>query len=266
MLCTTTKIPYSYGDTIKFKTLFDLHIGNRFCDLRAIRAYLEDSDDKTYFIGGGDLFDAVIVKDEKRYRKSSDSSPQHEDSILDYQRSVALDLLKPYKDKILALGIGNHEDVIVKKCSHNPVKTLCTMLDVPYGGYTYFLQVNLRTKTGMGRQVVFKVHHGWGGGSRTEGADITKYARDTGKYDADVFLYGHGHRLQHYSMPIIGTTGTKLIARDRFVVLCGTFLKTLSNTTDPTYSEIAGYPPVHVGSPTINVKPLRLGYKITVTT
>lgn len=266
MICETKHIPYKYGDTIRVKPLSDVHLGNRWCDLKAFRRYIEDVDDKTYFIGVGDLLDMVIVKDAKRYKKSSDGSPGDEDAVIDYQRDVMFEILKPVRERILCLGIGNHEAAIVKHGSTNPVKTLCTMLNVPYGGYTYFMRVVFSENGGRGRTVDFRVHHGWGGGSRTEGADITKYTRDTGKYDADVFLYGHTHKLQHYSVPVIGTNGKKLVARDRYIVICGTWLKTLSDTTDATYSEEAGFPPIKVGSPIIHIKPVDTGTKITVTT
>lgn len=266
MICETKRIEYKYSDTIRIKPIADVHLGNRWCDLKAFRRYMADVDDNTYFIGVGDMMDMVIVKDAKRYKKSSDGSPQHEDSVINYQTDLLFEILKPVKDKILALGIGNHEETIVKHCSVNPVKTLCKMLDVPYGGITYFLKVLLSENGGRVRTITFRVHHGWGGGSRTEGADITKFTRDTGKYDADVFLYGHTHKLQHYSVPIIGTDGKKLVARDRFIVICGTWLKTLSNSSDATYSEMAGYPPIHVGSPIINIKPTVDGRKITITT
>ena len=144
------------------------------------------------------------------------------------------------------LGVGH--------CSLNPVKMLCDMLGVPYGGYTYFLTLRFRGDNGGGRTVTIRAPHGWGGGSRTEGADITKFCRDAGKYNADIFCYGHVHKLQAYATPIVGSNGKTLVAKDRWVVLTGTWLKTLSHNTDSTYSERAGFAPIHVGSPTISLE------------
>lgn len=254
MICVDKVITYDYKDIIKIKPIADVHLGNRFCDIKAFKAFLEDTDDKTYYIGIGDLLDSIIVKDPKRYRKSSDGSPGDDDDILGWQINQMAELLMPIKDRILVIGDGNHEETIVSLCSLNPVKMLCDKLGVHYGGYTYFLTLRLRMEDGRGRTVVIKASHGWGGGSRTEGADITKFSRDAGRYEADVFMYGHVHKLQSYSIPIIGTSGSKLVAKDRCIVLCGTWLKTLSSGSDSTYSERAGFPPVHVGAPTINIE------------
>jgi hypothetical protein len=253
MICIEKRLDYTYGDIFKIKPIADVHLGNKFCDLKAFKAYIENTDDKTYFFGLGDLLDSVIVKDQKRYRKSSDGSPGDADDILGWQINQMAEILKPIKDRIIVLGDGNHEHTIIDHCSLNPVKMLCDLLSVPYGGYTYFLTLRFRENDGRGRTVTIRASHGWGGG-RTEGADITKFCRDAGRYDADLFCYGHVHKLQSYAMPVIGSNGKSLVARDIWVVLTGTWLKTLSSGTDSTYSERAGYAPVHVGAPVINLE------------
>jgi predicted phosphodiesterase len=252
MICIEKRLDYTYGDIFKIKPIADVHLGNKFCDLKAFKAYIEDFDDKTYFIGIGDLIDAVIASDAKRYRKSSDATEG--DDILGQQIQDLTALLKPIADRIIVLGDGNHEQTIVSRCSLNPVKMICDSLNIPYGGYTYFLTLRFRENDGRGRTVTIKASHGWGGGSRTEGADMTKFCRDAGRYDSDVFLYGHTHKLQYYSIPVIGSDGKKLVARNRLVAICGTWLKTLSSGTDSTYSERSGYAPCHIGSPTINIE------------
>ena len=262
MICRYDRLKFKFGVPIKIKTIFDVHIGNTYCDEKKFQEYLAEADENTYFLGGGDLIDCVIVTDQKRYRKTVDASTG--DSVLDYQRDRAIDILKPFKDKILVLGSGNHEDNIVKRCGTNITKTICQVLGIPYGGYSYFERLILENGTNR-RKIDFHVHHGYGGG-RSDGGDLTKYSRDSGNYEADVFLYGHGHKLQHYSKPIIGTNGKKLVAKSRTVVLCGTFLKTLSDGEDPTYSEIAGFSPISIGAPTISIMVKPEGFKISVTT
>ena len=113
----------------------------------------------------------------------------------------------------------------------------------------------MRTETGIGRKVVIRGHHGWGGGSRTQGADLTKYSRDVAYWDADIFGYGHVHRLQDDRIPRLGLVGKKLIAKPKVMVICGTFLKTLSEDASPSYSERAGYPPTEIGGAIISIKP-----------
>jgi hypothetical protein len=257
LITTETLIKYVYGDEIKVKPISDVHLGAVACDEFAFKKYLADSDDKTYFIGVGDLLDLVVWLDFKRYRPSQNKADHSEDDVIDQWIERAVKILDPYKERILGLGEGNHEDAITKHHGTNPMKRICEALHVPFLGYSWLFKLNFREETGRGRTVVIRGHHGWGGGSRTQGADLTKFSRDVAYYDADLFLYGHVHQKQHDEVPRLGLSGNRLIAKPKIMVLCGTFLKTLSDNHNPTYSESKGYPPVSIGGPTIHIKPNR---------
>jgi hypothetical protein len=254
MIVTTYRIPYQYGQTIKIKPLGDIHWGNRYCDKNTLKAFLEDSDDLTYFFGIGDLMDSIVVPD-IRYSKHADDTESS--TIIDEQVETLYDVLAPYKGRFVGLGRGNHEDVIIKKCGTDPVKRLCTLLDCTYLGYSGLVRLIFKENEGRGRTVVIRWHHGWGGGSRTQGADLTKYSNDVKHWQADIYLYGHVHRRQGDRIPRLGLVGEKLISRPKLIGICGTFLKTYSDSEDSTYSEVKGYPPVEVGGLTVNIKPTR---------
>lgn len=249
----TFRIGYQPGDVFRFKPIADVHFGSRHCDVRAFKQFLSCADDKTYFIGLGDLLDMIIVSDVKRYRKSGDAS-EGEDIINDAVNGM-YEILRPYTARIIGLGQGNHEDTIVKRCSINPTKWLCDRLGVPYLGYSFLLRVIFSNNGGQGRTVVFRGHHGFGGGSRTQGADLTKYARDMAHFDADIFLYGHVHKLQYDTVPRLALSGSTLIQKPKHLCICGTYLKTYSDSTDVTYAEVKGYPPAKIGGLTIDIKP-----------
>jgi len=70
--------------------------------------------------------------------------------------------------------------------------------------------------------------------------------------------------LQNDTVPRLALSGEKLIAKDKHVCICGTFLKTYLNSADATYSEVKGYPPVSVGGLNIFIKPKRYWVKIWV--
>ena len=264
MIVTTHKVNYTYGQSFNLKPIADVHLGASACDVKAFKEFLEDSDENTLFLGIGDLLDCIIVKDLKRYRKSSDDSLG--DSIVDEQIDRAEELLKPYKDRIIGLGHGNHEDTIIKVCGTNPIKRLCKRLDVPFLGYSGLVRLlfsdTSKTRKGRSRTVVIRYHHGWGGGSRTQGADLTKFSKDISYWDADVYLYGHVHRQQTDSVTRLGLSGETLISRPKILCICGTFLKTYLNSNNPTYSEIKGYPPVELGGVVVNIKPHRYWVKM----
>lgn len=249
----TINIPYVYGETIKIKPVSDVHLGSKHCDLKALKSYLGEPDPKTYLIGLGDMMDCIIVSDSKRYRKSGDEFESED--IIGESVNQWVSILEPFRVQIIGLGIGNHEDNIVKRCSVNPVKLLCDRLEVPYLGYSFLLRVIMREAAGRGRTVTIRGHHGWGGGSRTQGSDLTKFSRDTALFSADLYLYGHVHKLQYDTVPRLSLVGDQLTAKNKHLVICGTFLKTFSGTTDATYSECSGYPPAKIGGAIISLKP-----------
>ena len=262
MVITQKRIPYKYGDVIHIKPIADVHLGNRYSDKRAFKRYLENSEPDTYFIGIGDVLDSIIVTD-PRYEKHADGTDET-GAIIDDQVSIAYDILKPYKDRIIGLGKGNHENVIVKRCGTDPIKTLCDKLDCPHLGLSGLIKLTLSENGNRGRNIVIRYHHGWGGGSRTQGADLTKYSKDTMYWDADLFLYGHVHRKQADSVPRLGLVGNTLVSKPKHLGICGTFLKTYSNTIDTTYSELKGYPPVEIGGIVCNIKPDKNSYKMWI--
>ena len=259
MEVTARDINYRYNDSFVLKPLFDAHIGSPACDEYALKEYLAENDDEaTFILGGGDLLDAVIASDAKRYRKSADAAGG--DAILDEQIDRAHSILWPYKERILGLGVGNHEDVILQRCSTDLIQRLCRRLEVPYLGYSGLYRLQFRQATGGGRTVIIRYHHGWASG-RTPGGQLTSNVKDVLNWDADIYLYGHGHALHTYSIPRLGLTGKTLVSKDLVICLCGTFLKTYT-IGSTTYSERKGYPPIRVGSPWISIKPHRRGIKI----
>jgi len=261
MIVTTYRIPYKYGDVFKLKPIADVHWGNKYCDKRALKEYLADSDGKTYFLSPGDLFDSIVVPD-KRYRKHIDDN--FGEDIIDQAVNSLHEVLKPYKKRIIGLGNGNHEEEYLKRTGSNPTKRLCELLGCEYLGYSWLLRLMFSQNGGQGRTVIVRGHHGWGGGSRTQGADLTKYSKDTTYWDADLFLYGHVHRKQSDRVPRLGLVGEKLVSKPKLIGICGTFLKTYSDTIDATYSEMKGYPPVEVGGITVNIKPHRQWVKMWI--
>jgi hypothetical protein len=262
MIVLTKEIPYKYGDTIKILPLFDIHLGNSLCDERALKRDLDAIDDMTYIIGGGDWLDSIIVKDAKRYRKSMDSTGG--DDIVDEQIDRMCALVAPYKDRIIGLACGNHEDSIVSHCSTNPIKRLCASLNVPFLGFSALVRLRFSEEGNRGRTVIVRLHHGWGGGSRTQGADLTKFSKDVANWSADLFLYGHVHRRQDDRVPRLGLAGDKLVSRPKVMVICGTYLKTYTSDYNVSYSEAKGYPPTEIGAPTITITPDGTWVKIAV--
>ena len=252
MVVTTKRINYKRGQTFNIKPIADVHLGAKACDQKAFKAYLADSDEDTYFIGIGDLHDAIVVQD-PRYDKSSDG--EEGDDVVDKQVDRGVDLLEPYKEKIIGLGVGNHERTVIRRCGTNMTKRTCRRLGTVNLGYSGLIRLIFSENGARGRTVIVRYHHGWGGGGRTAGGDLTKFSRDLAYWDADLFLYGHVHKKQFAEQPRLSLVGEKLIAKPKVMCICGTFLRTYMDTDDATYSEVSGYPPVAVGGHNISITP-----------
>jgi hypothetical protein len=252
MKVITVPIKYKYGDTIKLKILQDLHIGSPLFDKVAIKDYLADIDSKTYIIGNGDIFDMILATD-PRYKKGVESCST--EAIVDEQIKEGYDLLKPYADRIISLGIGNHEETIVKHNGTNPIRRLCEKLNVIYLGMAWMIRLNLRETTGKGRSIVVYGHHGYGGGTRTEGGSLTKYSKDLMYQDADIFIFGHDHQKLYKNVPRGYHGGTKYLSKDRLLILGGCFKKNLTGDDTTTWEESKGFPIRSIGGVTIKIKP-----------
>lgn len=253
MIVTTFRVDYKMTDVIKLKPIFDVHLGHGACDVRAFKDYLADGfDDRTYFIGGGDLLDSIVLRD-FRYRKGVDVTLGEE--IVDEQVDICYQLLQPYKERIIGLGDGNHEKQVTLRCGTNPTKRLCRRLGCQYLGYSWLVKLMLRGVNGGTRKLVIYGHHGWGGGSRTQGADITKFSKIVKHWQADIFLFGHVHKLQSDKINRIGLFGEKMISKPKLLCICGTFMKTYLKSNVSTWSEEKGYPPVEVGGLVVHIRP-----------
>lgn len=263
MIADTIPIEYKYGDEFRILPLSDIHYDgggkNSTCDVSKLKRDLETNvTDKTMIIGVGDWFGGITTKDIKRYNKELDGAITN--AILDESVDGLVNIFKPYKDHIIALGDGNHCTAIIENCGTNLMRRFIEKLNpnIKYMGYSWLLKLAFREPNGRGRSLIIRGHHGWGGGSRTEGADITKFAHDVKFWQAQLFLYGHVHKIKVNPMEegvMIGDNGWRTI--EKKMVVCGTYQKTYSKNTTATYAEKRGYPPASITTPLITVTPAR---------
>lgn len=266
MVVHTVRIPYRQGDIFQFKPCFDWHIG-RNCDERAIQRYLNDGagNPNCYLIGGGDLADSIIVTD-KRYTKSQDDTKGQ--AIIDEQVDMLEHLLKPYKDRIIGLGMGNHELTILQRGGSHIMRRVAKRLNTVSLGYQWaiavtFYHIDKKGKpNGHGKTLRLFGNHGWGGGTRTEGGSITKYSKHMLQYEADMYFYGHDHKLDEALVTFMGIRGKKFIPKDKRLYLAGTFQKTFSMTDEPTWAETRGFHPAPIRGLNVYVQPTDSWFKI----
>lgn len=167
----------------------DTHIGDERFNPRALQAYLESSD---YIILNGDIMN-IATRSSVSFEYGS--SPKYD---LDY----AVKIFEPYKNKILAVTKGNHEERISKDVGLDIMELFCKLLGIPekYAGDGAYIFLNVGSK-----QINYKIYatHGSGGG-KTVGSKANKpNGLSRIVVDADVFVHSHTHQAISYPEDIL---------------------------------------------------------------
>ena len=104
------------------------------------------------------------------------------------------------REKLLAVGIGNHEDSWLKYHHVDIGQLVADRMSVldRYGGYAFDLKIgftyrNASSKTGTSCSFVFDVHHGWQSGRRSGGL-ANQLELELGFSNADAAVRGHVHK------------------------------------------------------------------------
>jgi len=246
-------IPYKYGQTFNLKPFFDFHGGDDTCDTRAAKKYLQDSDENSLLLLGGDNIGAIIPGD-PRYQKGVEHAKG--DAVIDEQVDETATLIREnYNGKVIGVMIGNHEMTCIKRYGTHPGRHLAEKLDSISLGFSCMIRLRFSENGSRGRSVIIYAHHGFGGSAQTEGANLTKYWRFSKNWEADLFLYGHVHELKFDKSDKMVLSGNKIISKPKRLYICGSFQKTFLDGDIPTWAETKGFRPISVGAWNIMMKP-----------
>ena len=152
------------------------------------------SNDNHYMVNIGDNIEAISPRD-KRYQFSDCKYQTSQE-----QADAVIELFKPMKSKLLAVGFGNHEAVLMN--DFNIGKYIAEQLHVPFGTVSYKLEVYCDSTMTLAHKMFF--HHGAGSFSSVAKDDIQAEANikaalknklaKTGHSDCIVMGIGHVHR------------------------------------------------------------------------
>lgn len=273
MRCLTKTIYYEQtNDPVRMVFFSDTHVGSRYFARKHFVKFLETSMDhpNAWLLGVGDQVDAIVPADGKRFQVSTVDAKylalENPDELLDAQAQDFCQILKPYQGRILGLASGNHEGSIAKRYGFSIHRQICRDLECEDLGYSFLLLLKLTHKEHRRtRSVTIFGTHGFGGGGRTEGGSITKYARAVQYYDADIFLSGHDHDAWIKRVARIGLNNNGNIQnRDLILANTGSFLKTLSEGSTPSWAETRGFPPRNLGGIVLELMPEKNGWSTTI--
>jgi predicted phosphodiesterase len=225
----------------------DLHIGGLHVDYSLIEKELATAKKRgAKILINGDVFDAVMPGDRKRYRANNLHPRMFSagDDMLGESIRWAYELLEPYKDDIIMIGDGNHDDSVARYHHIEPVKQLVVMLNgttgkIQYGGYHGFIHIQMRPYKEQARvgHYVIHYHHGAGGAAPVTKGAITFSRASMWIEGADAIWRGHTHHRQagrdnkvvfHKS---ILKLENRVQTRDVLTLRTGSYMDTYTGTT-----------------------------------
>lgn len=189
----TVKVALSEELTaVELHTLADWHIGDRSCDMAAIKEHLNHirNTPNAYVICNGDLLNNAT--------KTSVSDCYAEEIPPMEQLQTLCELLEPIKDKIIAITQGNHEARTYRTDGIDLTALFAKQLGV-YDKYVreggvIFLRFGKISSHNHSRKQLYTIYctHGSGGG-RKEGAKAIRLADMASIVDCDIYIHSHTH-------------------------------------------------------------------------
>jgi len=262
---------------VRIACFSDTQFGSRYFSRRHFAKWLNKQAPlpQTYFLTVGDNIEAITPRDKRftlehidpeyfnRYFNNPNSKYFGKpDALVDCQIDDFCETVETHikPEQWLGIGRGNHDDTIRIHHGSDPQTRIAERLGTVDLGYSWLLLLVLRPTTGGGgrvRTITFYGHHGWGGGSRTSGGDLTKFERLLIDYDADIYLTGHTHRPFAVPFPRLSISLTgNMRSRDRWLGNTGSFMKLLSDGPIPSWAEKKGFRVVKLGGLVFELKPI----------
>ena len=201
-------IPLKANNALKLGLFSDIHFDSPDCDKVTLKKHFDYClKDNRYILIGGDLFDAILLKDQKR---AVNHLMEKNDNQLNVKINEIVEFLKPYQHLILFIGRGNHEESILKYNGLDVLQIVTQLLNskskhqIQFGNYANFLRFNFLDNRGKSvlHYDIFENHGAGANAPQTKGMlDFSRIAKGT---VADLIWIGHKHNaIADYSDPIM---------------------------------------------------------------
>jgi hypothetical protein len=239
----------------------DMHLGSPVCDEKEIASvvtkFSQDKEAKAW-CDLGDKIAAIKSSDIRRYEgvfpEWVEPYRMINSQIDRYINSMPEIIINPP----LFMLRGNHEEMYRKSTNFDPHFSITEqfMLD-PTNSASILFDLNLQW-SGKTRSIIkCYAHHGFVTSkyADTRNNIINRYIKSSATIDANLFLFGHCHKLAVDSSVIyLSKKRSKYIAGRKTFVLCGGFEKTFGDDFSP-YTEQWGCAPTDLGAVRVVINP-----------
>ena len=227
----------SVNESATFLLASDIHLDNPKCNRKLFAQHLDECKQRNgHVLLFGDILCVMQGKFDRRGSKDA-IRPEHiGGNYFDLVFRETADWLKPWHDRILLMGDGNHETAVINRNEIDPLENVVRLMrdggsPVEHMGYQGFVRV-VFCKEGkqMVRRCTLFFHHG------TFGGIVTKGVMGGGRYaqvapDADVIINGHNHERSIVAHPCyrVNNNGSVWIEQ-RWHLQTGTFKQEFDGT------------------------------------
>ena len=230
---------YRFDVPIIIVPIGDIHIGNNTSNRKLFAMQCK------YILDTPNCYTVVIGDVIENATKHSVGAGVYEQNMTpQQQQSYIIAMLKPIKDRILGVIMGNHEIRSWFTSGVNLPETISEMIGVKYLGYQGFLNLVVEGKT-----YSVMLYHGRGGGS-TPGGKLNSVVKLNRVANMDLYISGHIHKkLYDQDQIFYAPPGTKhLVSHKRHYVAIGSSLEYFTG-----YAEMQALPPSQTGFVRIHI-------------
>lgn len=241
----------------------DTHVGALNCaedKLERLVKRIRDNPN-AYWIGGGDMCDAIILNDTSRFdasilpdwmieQQDAHNVRQNLTDMLTAETERLYHFLDPIKDRCLGIIEGNHEYSIMKHHNRHFLDEMCKHFDTENLTDCAFFRFRFRRGVGQSKYHTSTVRafitHGHGGG-RTSGAESNLLYNLSADKECEIVLKGHSHTffihppIPMLSIPSRGDLPQDPVVYDKHAGNWGSLMYTY-RTGPSTYASRANYP------------------------
>lgn len=256
----------------------DWHLGAASSRMDKIAEDLLEADyEDARILINGDTFDAIVVGDKRHDPSEVHPRLRHTKDMINGVLDWAEELLAPYVDRVDLIGIGNHEDTIIKRGGFNMGLELVRRLNkhggkVHYGGWTGFIDYRFTMPKNNTRRFVIHYHHG---STKSNSTKATLTSLENKKWaEADLYWVGHSHAKVHSSSMryVVPMQGSEMIEKEIHFVSTPGYLRIISGqegsdgskSRKRNYAADAAYVPGGMGGAWVNIHHLPKRDKIEV--
>lgn len=204
---TKVNIPTEISKPIHTLFISDVHTDAPNCDRKLLFDHLEaiKRNNGLVFVIG-DMWDVMQTRYDPR--RSRDGMREEdlltEEAYLDSVIDNSLKFYDKYKDNIVFIGRGNHEDVITKNSGTNITRRFIKEINrenshsnTAYGSYSGIIVLNFYTQSNNKCQYAIYYHHGFGGNAKRSKGVLNIDLNEAFISGVRMFVSGHDHNKWH---------------------------------------------------------------------